>query len=589
MPIFNDPDVIFNDPANTFNDGNVVTTGQSNVDLSQVMPSIFLKSPLLMDYMNCVSTIMNDVQDDIAGLYSLANPYVCPSAYLQNLADLIGLNLRSSTYLTNLYANSQQQQLINAVQWYKIKGTYASLQYIALLLGLNVKIRNFWCDNQTDYNNGIFVPEDYFVDTTGTSYPIDLTSSYFPTPHFGIYVLLNQVYGIYPSQYLWNDTPYPDLQYFTEQTRPVHTVPHYILEVDAQANESGGITEMSGNVIGAVTNWTYSTNYYDTNILYDNSLVYDNSYTTFLNSITNWAIGTGNINSTQPPLGIDTYTKLMLHLDNNLTDSETTPKTVTASGSGHFYSSQYIFGGYSYGFNGVDAYLSCGTSTDFNLTGDFTIDGWFQFTQVSTQQYLFSSETNVANRLTLFWDGTQNRFKFSEVVSGVVTDILIANYTLSINTWYHIAMIRFGNVWSLYINGVLVNSSTLSRTLGAYNTCYIGTYYDSGAPANFFTGYIDEYRVSNGIARWISNFTPPNHPYSANLGNQVSTGTGVLLKKGSGYNTFIAKIPQSLVQSGITEMMLYTNTGSPVFSAAFPSILKTSNEELDFFIQINEQ
>lgn len=363
------------------------------VDLSQVMPEVFRKSPLLTDYMNAISTLMGTVQDEIAELYYLANPYTVPTAYLQNLADLIGLQLRASDFLGQ---DSQRQQLKNAVAWYKIKGTYQSLTYIAFLLGLNTSIQDFWCDSSVDYNSGVFVPEPWFVDATGSSYPADLSSNYFKTPHFGIYILLNQAYGTFPSQYLWNDAQYPDLSYFVEQTRPVHTVPHYFIQLNASAKESGGVTQSPGNVYGAVTNWSYTNNFYDNTVtqnltanfysgfnwgiltsytnltvgtvklytstgtllaqdngagswtalasgytitgsinyttgvikvnvspslgsapyitygqgLYDNGLSYDDSYTAFLNSITKWKLGTGNVNATNPPTGGINHTVL---------------------------------------------------------------------------------------------------------------------------------------------------------------------------------------------------------------------------------------------------------------------------------------
>lgn len=45
--------------------------------------------------------------------------------------------------------------------------------------------------------------------------------------------------------------------------------------------------------------------------------------------------------------------------------------------------------------------------------------------------------------------------------------------------------------------------------------------------AYYFGGYIDEFRISPGIARWTSNFTPPTLPYcSAPSGTQIFAYTG---------------------------------------------------------------
>ena len=39
----------------------------------------------------------------------------------------------------------------------------------------------------------------------------------------------------------------------------------------------------------------------------------------------------------------------------------------------------------------------------------------------------------------------------------------------------------------------------------------IGRYADT--PGGFLAGYLDEIRVSKGIARWTNSFTPPSQPY----------------------------------------------------------------------------
>ena len=281
----------------------------------------------------------------------------------------------STSFVDISYAYYQRLQLINAIPFFEIKGTYESLQYLAYFIGLNISVLDFWCDSSSDYNAGIFSPQPWFVDTTGSSYPNGLSSNYFKTPHIGIYILLNQVYGYFPNQYLWNDAQFPDLQFFVDLDCPVHIVPHYFIELSPQAYETGGTIVSPGNIYSSSVNWVYSSGSYDTGLLYDGTytfsvnavttsptagatytnngvtftvvstsiasgfgtiscsgsgvpttsgtltktsgtgdstinfsayavLSYDNSYTAFINSITHWQLGTGNINSTNPPTGI---------------------------------------------------------------------------------------------------------------------------------------------------------------------------------------------------------------------------------------------------------------------------------------------
>jgi len=79
---------------------------------------------------------------------------------------------------------------------------------------------------------------------------------------------------------------------------------------------------------------------------------------------------------------------------------------------------------------------------------------------------------------------------------------------------YHIAIVRdsSSNLY-MFINGTEIGSTTASYThninVGAY-LLRIGERKDGTHDLN---GKIDELRISKGIARWTSNFTPPTSPY----------------------------------------------------------------------------
>jgi hypothetical protein len=73
--------------------------------------------------------------------------------------------------------------------------------------------------------------------------------------------------------------------------------------------------------------------------------------------------------------------------------------------------------------------------------------------------------------------------------------------------WHHIAVVRNGSSWVLYINGTSRATGTWSGTIANYNSGpYIGAdqFYTRA-----YTGYISDLRITNGIARYTSNFTAP--------------------------------------------------------------------------------
>ncbi|MBK6587935.1 MAG: LamG domain-containing protein [Acidobacteria bacterium] len=85
---------------------------------------------------------------------------------------------------------------------------------------------------------------------------------------------------------------------------------------------------------------------------------------------------------------------------------------------------------------------------------------------------------------------------------------LVSGSNLSANTWYHLAATRQGSTYRLFVDGTQVATTTSSITIhDNANSLYIGTSTDgSTSPVN---GYIDDLRITKGVARYTANFTPP--------------------------------------------------------------------------------
>ena len=212
--------------------------------------------------------------------------------------------------------------------------------------------------------------------------------------------------------------------------------------------------------------------------------------------------------------GIDQYTKLMLHGE-NLLDSSEISKNLTNFGTVAVNTSVKKFGTSSIQFSGTN-YLSLADDVDWNFTaGDYTIDCWLYIPTVGTARMgIFSnySGAGIGNiQLELNTQGGGSFQTFAQSSSGF-SNIESADGTITSNSWYHIAFVRNGNLFTQYVNGVSVGSDNQSITLqDPTNTLYVGyTAYQT----KYLTGYIDELRVSKGIARWTSNFTPPTQPYT---------------------------------------------------------------------------
>jgi len=220
----------------------------------------------------------------------------------------------------------------------------------------------------------------------------------------------------------------------------------------------------------------------------------------------------------------DTYTKLMLHCDGANTSTTFTDeigKTMTAAGGAQLSTAQQKFGTASGLFDGTGDYLSTPDHADWYFgTGDFTIDFWVRFDTLpatTTWQVIVSQYANAANfwRIYLYNTAGTYSWRFGNRVGGSDTiEIFKDSSGLVVNTWYHIAFARNGNNFYWFQGGVQQGTTATDADPIDDNAglLYIGT--DTTA-ANFFNGWLDEIRISKGIARWTANFTPPAAAYSA--------------------------------------------------------------------------
>lgn len=223
--------------------------------------------------------------------------------------------------------------------------------------------------------------------------------------------------------------------------------------------------------------------------------------------------------------GIDSYTVLMLHGDGSdasttFTDDSGNAHTFTATGNAQIDTAQSKFGGASMLFDGTGDYLAGNADTDFSFgTGDFTIDFWVRMNGTSGERAVYSLDASSNVSFDIYFSGAAPIF----ATNG--TD-RITGGALSNTTWYHIALTRSGNDHRLFVDGVQVGSTyTAANTYGAPNSGYprIG----SNSFGDAFPGWIDELRVSKGIARWTATFGPPTEAYTASSGTTATLTASV--------------------------------------------------------------
>ena len=223
------------------------------------------------------------------------------------------------------------------------------------------------------------------------------------------------------------------------------------------------------------------------------------------------------------PYSADANTTLLLHMDGDESDSN---HTVTFNGDADLSATSKWDG--SLYFDGSGDYLSIPDSDDWDFgSDDFTIDAWVKVansytTQHSTivAQYDWDS-SDMAWNLQKLRNSSGNNLYFTISTDGSNWFAIQSDSALS-EDWNHVAVVSDGNEISLYVNGAKQTQTMSAQVINpSSNLLYIGGKDDSYP--NVCNGYIDELRISKGVARWTSNFVPDTSPYSLTSGGSTPT------------------------------------------------------------------
>jgi hypothetical protein len=199
------------------------------------------------------------------------------------------------------------------------------------------------------------------------------------------------------------------------------------------------------------------------------------------------------------------------------TDNSPSPKTVTSNNGSAISTAQSKFGGGSGFFDGTDDYLSINYNSAFNFgTNSFTWETWIYPTNISGIDgiYATSGGSGVNPKFVIHLNAGTPSIHYNNLTNG--SDIYTtATSAVSINTWTHLAFVRNGSNWTWYINGNSAGSGTNNTNITFTSQ---PTYIGYGGESYFtpFNGYIDELRVTKGVARYTSNFTPQTSEFPNN-------------------------------------------------------------------------
>ena len=183
---------------------------------------------------------------------------------------------------------------------------------------------------------------------------------------------------------------------------------------------------------------------------------------------------------------------------------ETGINTVTANGNATISSAAYKYGNGSMCFDGTGDYLSVPSTTDLAFgTSDYTVEGWVYLSALGTERALL--DTRAATTDTgLYLSISATNFP---TLFGNNAAIVTGSSALSATTWYHLAAVKSSGTVTLYLNGTSIGSAANAYSVTCPGSVVIGR--KIGSTSNDWSGYLDDLRITKGIARYVSSFTPP--------------------------------------------------------------------------------
>lgn len=198
----------------------------------------------------------------------------------------------------------------------------------------------------------------------------------------------------------------------------------------------------------------------------------------------------------------------LLHFDG--ADASTTFTDVkglawSANGNAQIDTAQSKWGGASGLFDGTGDFLGGFSTSTLNVgTGDFTIEAWIRLNSTGRNAILSKYVTAAGGYLFDLGASTELRL----IIGTGTFQTATGATSLSTGVWYHVAATKSGTTLRVFLNGTQDGSVTAAGTpADAARSPTIGR--DPNDATRDFDGWIDDLRVTIGVARYTANFTPP--------------------------------------------------------------------------------
>ena len=241
----------------------------------------------------------------------------------------------------------------------------------------------------------------------------------------------------------------------------------------------------------------------------DNSSEYFTGYLCDVRVVSGTALYTGStLTVPTAPLTAVSNTRLLTNFTNAGIIDNAMMNDLETVGNAQISTTQSKFGGSSIYLDGTGDWLLAPSTPNCSFeTGDFTLEGWIYPTATTgTDRCIWETRAvDSDSGMVLFID---TNGKLSTYTSNAIR--LTSTNSVTANTWQHFALVRSSGTMAFYIDGVQNGTLSYSTTITCPGLVRIGVRRDGAQP---YTGYIDDFRVTKGYARYTATFTPPSRAF----------------------------------------------------------------------------
>lgn len=223
---------------------------------------------------------------------------------------------------------------------------------------------------------------------------------------------------------------------------------------------------------------------------------------------------------------------LLLHGDGTngsvtITDNSPTPKTLTVNGNTQISTAVVKYGTGSIAFDGTGDYLSSAFNAAYDLLpNSFTVEGWVYTTNLKAGgQRIFATGGGVPGfnattgiHVLCQINDAAGSLGFQLSTNTATPTGVGSGNVITANTWIYLAFVYDSATTTgrIFANGVVVGGAVLSGVARPSTNPQLGIATipgEAGSVTTAFQGYMDDFQLTKGVAKYSMSFTPPTKAF----------------------------------------------------------------------------